>query len=353
MNELEKALDCFYGTLNKKRDSADDFCLATVDIQNNIKDIDDEELLKLVDSGFDCVNSGLDDTITCFAISTAINIISTLIDRKNTESVKKLTLFFRDDYFKIYLKNKTIYYRIANYFYYTVVGEYPELNKEGYRDVRNMAKGMPDSGFMDMDYIYMAAWASYRGIMMHDAGCDVKESDYKLYLKMYDMYIDFHDFADQGYGVETYNHPKEKKLYNECIKNYRDAEKDDPFFDKPIWASLAYATAEAGAQYFERCKIAQMFGLEEFCDKPYPIEKSKLDSLKKGRIIRIVLLAVVVAIALFIVKTYAAHPYIYGGIIVFVLCVIVTSITRNGKGSIIGYSGHHYVGRAYWIKNNY
>jgi hypothetical protein len=347
----EQLDDYLYRIQNKELGSEKSFRTLTISLTKNAESYDKDTIIQtfwlsmiyLMDNGADL----------CDAVSNlAFSFIGKLFHEYDGGAVKELVGFMRDDLFLLYLKNKSTYYTVLKYFYLKIHGGYPDIHKDGFRNIKNILDNTRDNGYMDADYIYSTAWLSARGKALYEKGYDVSESDYKVYKQLVEMYGEFASFANQRYGLKSYNTDKEKKLYKLSLQrpNCIEESSDDPFSKRPLWTAMAYATAEAAGEYDGRYNVASALGFAEFCDDPYPVEINKIDNRKKQKRKRIIISAIALVVIIFAALILRKHLVLLGILAFLAAFGLLESGVRGGKGSDIWYVGHYYIGPAYWFK---
>ncbi len=325
----------------------DDICC---NMLNYINETDDASALELIFWGFlvESEKNGY-SIYSRKASEVGFTAGKELLRRKIPEGVADLVAFTRDNLFWIYLKDRYLYYIMVDEFYKCVMGKYPDIYKDGFRNICKIIKGKDDNGYMDMDYIFITAWCANYGIGISEEGTQVTKDDYRIYKKLVDMYYTFRSFADQEYGYKSYNRPKEVKLYKKSIAKPKGYNKksDDRFKKEPIWAAMAYATAEASGDYYGRYNIAKILGYGNECQGIKSNEQRIIDKNKrmiiKRLIISLIIVVVVFALGLYFVDNPADFSFI-GSIVIFI--AVFNFFT--GKSSI-WYVGHTYIGPAYWF----
>ncbi|MCR5669448.1 MAG: hypothetical protein K6G10_00435 [Butyrivibrio sp.] len=328
-----------------------DFCVWAKKTINDIEEFDYSELLLLFWGLLATTYKRGYSEYSDVACKIAFKAMCILLRRKNTSAAKDLVIYSRDDLFIIYLTDLKLYYTVVNAFYMEIIGSYPDFWKNGYVSVYNVINGYNDTGYMDADYIYIAAWSAEFAYNICKGNNEVGEDDLEMYSLMKKMYFDFTDFANMGYGMERHNKPKEKELYKKALSkpiNYiRDSE--DKFRRRPLWTAMAYATGDASGEYKWRHQVTKLLGMEDFCPAPNSDELLILKGRKKSSIIRIIIMFILLIMIVFSLKLYTSHPVaVVVGVLILLAAALEDSV-NSGHGSNIWYLGHFYRGPAYWL----
>ena len=199
--------------------------------------------------------------------------------------------------------------------------------------------------------IYIAAWCAEQALYVSKAFDSADNNDLKLYQTMKDMYFEFTSFANQGYGYESYNKPKEKKLYMSALGKPSgfDINSDDKLRRRPIWAAMAYATADASGEYKWRMQVMKLLKEDALCDPPREDEQRILDSRKRTSRVRIAVLIIICLAIVALLFIFKAHPIISAIIIGIAAIGILDQDVSNRYGTNIWFVGHYYTGPAYWL----
>ncbi len=282
-----------------------------------------------------------------FAAKVAFFAMNELIKRNNYDASRDLVIYTRDDLFLVYLSDKRLYYAIINALYLQVMGGYPDIYKDGFVSVYNKINNFEDNGYMDADYVFAAAWSAELALKIGTTIPNVSEDDLAMYKAIKDMYYDFSSFANGKYGFQQYNRPKEKQLYKRALdKPYGYIpDSEDKLRRRPIWAAIAYATAEASGEYEERYQVAKILGMENNCS-PSQIELNIMSIRKKNRMISIGWKAVLCLILVGMFFAWKQHPIIICAIIAI---IAYAAIDDSGMPTKTFYAGHYYSGPAYWL----
>lgn len=285
------------------------------------------------------------------ACRVAFKAIKELINRNDTTAIKDLAVFTRDDLFLVYLEDRSLYYTIVNEFYLTIMGGYPEFYKNGYVNIQNVINGIADSGYMDADYIYIAAWWAEYAIDASRNCTTMDANDLEIYKTMKEMYFTFTSFANMGYGYESYNKPKEKKLYLASLgkPNGFSMDSEDKFRRRPVWTAMAYATADASGEYYWRRQVMKLLKEEDLCGPPREDEQRVINRRKKAGLFKIGSIAIVGACLVALLFMFRAHPLITSAVIALLAIAIVDEGANSSYGTNIWFVGHFYTGPAYWM----
>lgn len=295
-------------------------------IKNSILDIDDNY----------CAEQLADLLITFFR--------EAIMKRRNAMVYKRILEFAMRDLFEIYIKNKSAYYQIVKVFYKSYLCKNPNLSRELFEDAEKIANGKPDNGYMNIDYLYIAYHlASYGLNGLKDI---LISEDISFCERIITKYKVFCEFANRQYGYKSYNLPKANKLIKEGMKKTNCITYCGVEY-KSFWPALSYAASVATAQYIQKKAVLKDLGLETYCGQPSPREESIIKKIKKKRMQKLAVLAIV-AFGVKIMVSWLSMDEGAAGGLALILIAIMMFVLDDGKPNLF-FIGYHYSGSPYWF----